>query len=385
MNPNGLATTAWFEYGSDTTLSTFTKTADQALAVGTVAQSINATLLGLTPGTKYYVRVAASSTAGASKGTIENFTTTSPPPTTTTTQAGSITITSAALNGSVNPNGLATTAWFEYGTDPSLTTFTKTADQAIGSAKTAGPITQPISGLIAATTYYFRVAATSTGGQPKGAILSFLTSANPPPVANAGVDQSVVMGNPVTLNGSASSDGGNGGTITYQWSQVGGTAATLAGATTATPTFTAPTVSYPGDNLVFQLIVTSSRGPSASDNVVVTDKWGFFDNFSTNTTGNYTATLTGTRAAFIYDSAGQRVQVLTGDDNNVTFSHSTPPSNQGVFSMLFNPTVPYPTHAGIWIRLMQDSNNYYEVSNFDYGGTPIGTDVAGVRKSLADR
>ena len=73
MNPNGLATTAWFEYGTDSSLSTFTKTTDQAIAVGTVAQSINATLLGLTPGTKYYFRVAASSTAGTSKGTIETF------------------------------------------------------------------------------------------------------------------------------------------------------------------------------------------------------------------------------------------------------------------------------------------------------------------------
>ena len=45
VNPNGLATTAWFEYGTDNTLSTFTKTADQAIAVGTVPQSINATLL----------------------------------------------------------------------------------------------------------------------------------------------------------------------------------------------------------------------------------------------------------------------------------------------------------------------------------------------------
>ena len=126
--------------------------------------------------------------------------------------------------------------------------------------------------------------------------------------------------------------------------------------------------------------MTSSRGPTAADNVTVTDKWGFFDDFSTDTTGSYTVTLTGTRAAFSYDSAGQRVQVLTGDDNNVTFGHSFPPSNQGVFSLAFNPTVTYPTHGGIWIRLMQDSNNYYEVSNFDYGGTPIGADVAGVRR-----
>jgi K319L-like, PKD domain len=380
VNPNGLATTAWFEYGTDPSLSTFTKTANQAIAVGTVAQSINATLLGLTPGTKYYFRVSASSTAGASQGTIENFTTTSPPPTVTTTQAGNVTINSAVLNGSVNPNGLATTGWFEYGTDPSLVTFTKTADQAMGSAKTPGPITQSIPGLLAATTYYFRVAASSTGGQPKGTILSFLTSANPPPVANAGVDQSIVMGHPVTLNGSASSDGGNGGTITYAWSQVAGTAVTLSNPTTANPTFTAPTVAYPSEVLTFQLTVTSSRGPTATDNVDVTVNWGSLDDFSTDTTGSYAVTLTGTRAAFTYDAAGKRAQVLTGDDNIVVFGNSLPTGNQGVFSLDFNPTVGYPTHAGFWIRLRQNANNYYEVSNFDYGGTPIGTDVAGVRR-----
>ena len=384
VNPNGLATIAWFEYGTDSSLSSFTKTTDQAIAVGTVAQSINATLTGLTPGTNYYVRVAASSTAGASKGSIETFTTTSPAPTTTTTQASSITIASAVLNGSVTPNGLATTAWFEYGTDPTLTTFTKTADQAVGSAKTPQAVTQSISSLLAATTYYFRVAADSPGGQPKGTILSFLTSANPPPVANAGVAQSVVMGHAGTLNGSASSDGGNGGTITYLWSQVGGTAVTLAGATTATPTFTAPTVAYPGDNLVFQLTVTSSRGPSATDNVIVTDQWGYLDDFSTDTTGNYTVTLTGTRAAFSYNAGGQNAQVLTGDDNIVVFSRSIPTTSaQGVFSLDFNPTVGYPSHAGIWIRLMQNSTNYIEISNFDYGGTPVGIDVAGVRRFAA--
>ena len=382
VNPNGLATTAWFEYGTDPTLSTFTKTADQALAVGTVAQSINANLLNLTTGTKYYYRVAASSTAGASKGTIENFTTTSSPPATTTSQAGIITLNSAVLNGSVNPNGLSTTAWFEYGTDSSLTTFTKTADQVNLSGKTPVSAIQAIASLVPGTTYYFRVAASSTGGQQKGAILSFITSTNPPPISNAGVDQSVVMGHSVTLNGSGSSDGGNGGSITYQWTQVAGTTATLSGSTTANPTFTAPTVSFPGDNLVFQLTVTSSRGPTAADNVGVTVNWGSLDDFSTDTSGSYAVTLTGTRAAFTYDSAGKRAQVLTGDDNNVVFGKSLPTGSQGVFSLDFNPTVGYPTHAGLWIRLMQNATNYYEVSNFDYGGTPIGTDAGRGKKNL---
>jgi hypothetical protein len=384
VNPNGLTATAWFEYGQDNTMSTFTKTADQAIAAGTVPQSINATLLNLSAGTKYYYRVAASSSAGTSKGTISNFNTLSLPPTTTTTPASSITINSATLLGDVNPNGLATTAWFEYGQDNTFTTLTKTTDQVIGSGKIPVSITQPITGLLAGTTYYFRVAASSTGGTSNGTTKSFATSPNPPPLANAGVDQSAFMGHPVTLNGSGSSDGGNGGTITYQWTQVGGTPATLSGATTPSPTFTAPTVSYPGDNLVFQLTVTSSRGPTAADNVTVTDKWGFFDDFSTDTTGTYTTVITsGTFGTLTYDAVGQRARVTTGDDNVMKFIHSLPSGNNGVFSVDFSPTIPYPSHGGLWIRLKQDALNYYEVSNFDwtsFGGTPAAPDLAGVRK-----
>jgi hypothetical protein len=51
----------------------------------------------------------------------------------------------------------------------------------------------------------------------------------------------------------------------------------------------------------------------------------------------------------------------------VTFTHDVPASNQGEFSLDFNPTVKYPTGGGIWIRLMQnDVNTCYEVRNFDW-------------------
>jgi len=64
---------------------------------------------------------------------------------------------------------------------------------------------------------------------------------NVAPVAHAGVAQNALKGALVTLDGSASSDANN-DAMTYQWILIGkpvGSAATLAGATTAKPSFTA--------------------------------------------------------------------------------------------------------------------------------------------------
>ena len=48
------------------------------------------------------------------------------PPTATTLAATGVTTTAATLNGSVNPEGSATTVTFVYGTDPTLKTGTTT-------------------------------------------------------------------------------------------------------------------------------------------------------------------------------------------------------------------------------------------------------------------
>src|SRR5262245_25144186 len=79
---------------------------------------------------------------------------------------------SARLNGSLNPNGLTTTVYFQYGTTISygLTTASQTK-----SGNTLQNINANISGLTANTTYHFRIVATKNGGTTYGADRTFTT------------------------------------------------------------------------------------------------------------------------------------------------------------------------------------------------------------------
>ena len=95
---------------------------------------------------------------------------------------------------------------------------------------------------------------------------------NRAPTARAGTDQSVTSTTAVTLDGSGSSDP-DGDTLTYSWAHTSGTpAVTLTGATTASPTFTAPTVSSADPapaSLVFTLTVSDGT-LTATDTVTIT-------------------------------------------------------------------------------------------------------------------
>jgi len=94
------------------------------------------------------------------------------------------------------------------------------------------------------------------------------TAANAAPVANAGTGQSVVTGEIVTLDGSASSDA-NSDPLTYIWaftSKPAGSNATLSSTTAAKPTFT-PDVT---GSYVLNLVVNDGKENSSTVSVVIT-------------------------------------------------------------------------------------------------------------------
>ena len=96
-------------------------------------------------------------------------------------------------------------------------------------------------------------------------------SANTPPVADAGADATVNAEGTIPLDGNGSTVDSR-RTLTYSWTQTGGTGGTLADEKTATPTFTAPTLTAGADDVIhtFTLTVTDSNSATSADTVEIT-------------------------------------------------------------------------------------------------------------------
>jgi hypothetical protein len=93
-----------------------------------------------------------------------------------------------------------------------------------------------------------------------------------PPIADAGLDQTVDEGTLVTLDASGSTDP-NGDITTILWEQTAGAAVTLSDDTVEQPTFTAPDVDPAGQSLSFRVTVTDSAGAQDSDTCIVDVAW----------------------------------------------------------------------------------------------------------------
>ena len=117
------------------------------------------------------------------------------------------------------------------------------------------------------TTLTFNLTVTDNKGATRSD--TCVVNVNGPPVADAGTDQQVQSGASVTLDGSGSTDGGD-GALAYAWVQTSGPAVALSNPSSVRPSFRVPTAGAAGATLNFQLIVTDSGGLQSEDSCTVT-------------------------------------------------------------------------------------------------------------------
>jgi hypothetical protein len=198
VNPHGLTTTVYFQYG--TTTSYGHTTANQT-KTGNTYQNVSANINGLTASTRYHFRIVATNSAGTVYGGDRTFTTLSPtgPPVAFTNLATNVASFSATLNGSLDPHGLTTTVYFQYGT---TTSYGLTTAPQSRTGNTYLNISANISSLSANRIYHFRVVATNSAGTRYGSDRTFttLTATGAPVVTTHSATN--VASSSATLNGS---------------------------------------------------------------------------------------------------------------------------------------------------------------------------------------
>ena len=178
VNPNGTATSYWYEYGTSTKFGSTTMF--QGTSSGITFLSVPVGISGLQPLTKYYFRLNAENQFGVVNGTTLSFTTIGPAtpsqPKVQTTNATSINSSSATLVGRLNSNSASTAYWFEYGNNSLLNSLIGSTQQVIvaGSASEQS-VNAKANNLQSSTRYYYRLVARNQFGTIYGNIVSFTT------------------------------------------------------------------------------------------------------------------------------------------------------------------------------------------------------------------
>jgi hypothetical protein len=88
------------------------------------------------------------------------------------------------LNGTINPNGLSTTYYFEYGTTTSYGSTTSETDAGSGTDDVS--VSADLTGLSEGMTYHFRLVATNSGGTSYGDDATFTSTTTPAPAPTGG-------------------------------------------------------------------------------------------------------------------------------------------------------------------------------------------------------
>ncbi len=179
VDPNQAETQFWFEYGKTSSLGN--TIGFISAGNGDAKVPVSVSVSNLDPLSTYFFRVNAQNQFGTVNGAIVTFKTSGPSaptaPTAVTRSAASVGASTVTLRGTVNPDGSATTYWFEYSTDSLLGSvlLKSTEAKAIGSGTSDVSAATDVSGLASKTNYYYRIVAQNILGTVRGEKVSFRT------------------------------------------------------------------------------------------------------------------------------------------------------------------------------------------------------------------
>ncbi len=185
--------------------------------------AFGAALSGLSPNTTYFFRAYASNSAGdAWAPASETFTTRAAPPTVANLPASDVFATEATLGGEVTATGGEVPVLTLYYGDEDGGAEPGAWDASIALGAQGGAATATASGLAPGTTYYFRAAATNSGGTAWApASASFATpTVTLPTVAN--LPATGVNGTFATLRGEVTDTGGDPPTVAIYYGTADG-------------------------------------------------------------------------------------------------------------------------------------------------------------------
>jgi hypothetical protein len=229
VNPENANGAAGFEWGTDPNMGTYSVACPYAyigycptVNPNSTTQMFTYPLAGLASNTTYYFRMAFYDiTHGSSQyGATQSFATLAP--VITTQPASLVTGTGALLNGVVNPELAHGNVGFEWGTDPTMTTYTLACPYSyIGYCATVNPTSTAqgfaavLAGLADPMTYYVRAVFYDADNNSYwyGTVLSFTTT-TPPILATAPATSITASGG--IANGSVNPKSAH-GNVGFEW------------------------------------------------------------------------------------------------------------------------------------------------------------------------
>jgi hypothetical protein len=152
-----------FAWGTSRALGSFAACEPEEVADGGAPVGVKATLTGLRPDTTYFYRLQASNENGTNPGEPgqdQAFTT--PGPGLDDASVTDVASTSATLDASINPHGVTTSYYFEYGRGSAYEAQTPLAPGSlVGSGEGDVALARHVQGLAPSTTYHYRVVGVS--------------------------------------------------------------------------------------------------------------------------------------------------------------------------------------------------------------------------------